>query len=63
MKQVFQTLIKQHQQLVYSQAMYILANTSDAEDATQEAYIRLWAHMNKSQESASFHADTGKAWL
>jgi len=63
MKQVFQTLIKQHQQLVYSQAMYILANKSDAEDATQEAYIRLWAHMNKTQEQASFFADTGKAWL
>lgn len=63
MKHEFQTLIKQHQQLVYSQAMYILANKSDAEDITQEAYIRLWAHMNKSKKHTTFDVNTGKAWL
>lgn len=63
MKHEFQTLIKQHQQLVYSQAMHILANKSDAEDATQEAYIRLWAHMNKSKQKTTLNVETAKAWL
>ena len=63
MKRLFRTLVEQHQQLVYSQAMYILANTSDAEDATQDAYERLWKHMNKPQADNEFNPDSGKAWL
>jgi RNA polymerase sigma-70 factor (ECF subfamily) len=47
MRFLFRTLVNQNQRLVYSQAMYILANTSDAEDATQETYERLWNHLRK----------------
>ena len=63
MKFLFRTLVNQNQQLVYSQALYILANTSDAEDATQEAYERLWKHINKSQHQNGLDAESGKAWL
>ena len=63
MKFLFRTLVNQNQRLVYSQAMYILANTSDAEDATQETYERLWKHMNKPQQQNQFDTESGKAWL
>ncbi len=59
MKQLFRTLVDQYQRLVYSQAMFILADKSDAEDATQEAYERLWAALN----GGEFDVDTAKAWL
>lgn len=63
MKFLFRTLVNQNQQLVYSQAMHILANKSDAEDAVQEAYERLWKHMNKSQQKNELNSESGKAWL
>ena len=63
MKRLFRKLIDQNQQLVYSQAMYILASQSDAEDATQETYIRLWAHMNKVEQNNVLDIDSGRAWL
>ncbi|MFT6408334.1 MAG: RNA polymerase sigma-70 factor (ECF subfamily) [Arenicella sp.] len=43
--------------------MYILANKSDAEDATQEAYERLWKHINKPQQQNQLDTESGKAWL
>ena len=63
MKFLFRTLVNQNQRLVYSQAMHILANKSDAEDATQETYERLWKHMNKPQQQNELTTDSGKAWL
>ena len=63
MEFLFRTLVNQNQRLVYSQAMHILANTGDAEDATQEAYERLWKHMNKPQQQNKLNTDSGKAWL
>jgi len=63
MKFLFRTLVNQNQRLVYSQAMHILANKSDAEDATQDAYERLWKHMNKPQQKNELTQESGKAWL
>ena len=63
MKRLFRTLVDQYQQLVYSQAMFVLADRADAEDATQEAYERLWAAMNKPGPENEFDADSAKAWL
>ncbi len=60
---LFRTLVNQNQKLVYSQAMYILANQTDAEDATQEAYERLWKQMNKPQQQNQLDTESGKAWL
>ena len=63
MRFLFRTLVNQNQRLVYSQAMFILANKSDAEDATQEAYERLWKHLNKPQQQNQLDTNSGKAWL
>lgn len=63
MKRLFRTLVDQYQQLVYSQAMFILADKGDAEDATQEAYVRLWSQMTKPQSENEFDADSARAWL
>ena len=63
MKFLFRTLVNQHQRLVYSQALHILANKSDAQDATQEAYERLWKHMNNSNNDKTLTKESGKAWL
>jgi len=63
MKRLFRTLVDQHQQLVYSQAMFILADSGDAEDATQETYERLWETMNKPQPENLFDVDSARAWL
>ncbi len=58
-KHLFQNLIEQHQRRVYSQAMFILSDQSEAEDATQETYARLWSTMHKKE----FDAESAKAWL
>ena len=63
MKFLFRTLVNQNHRLVYSQALHILANKSDAEDATQEAYERLWKHMNNPQKYTTLTKESGKAWL
>ena len=63
MRFLFRTLVNQNQRLVYSQALHILANKSDAEDATQDAYERLWKHMNKPQQQNELTQEVGKAWL
>ena len=59
MKRLFRTLVDQHQHRIYSQAMFILSNKSDAEDATQEAYERLWSTMHRRE----FDSESAKAWL
>lgn len=59
MKRTFRTLVDLHQQRVYSQAFYVLADKSDAEDATQEAYERLWSTMHEK----AFDEQSAKAWL
>ena len=61
MKRLFRTLVDQHQQLIYSQALFILADRGDAEDATQEAYVRLWAALNK--PNTDLDAESAKPWL
>lgn len=63
MQTLFRSLVYQHQKLIYSQALFILADTSDAEDATQEAFERLWAKMKKQKEKSTFDNESGKAWL
>lgn len=63
MKRLFRTLVDQHHKRVYSQAMFVLADKGDAEDATQEAYERLWTAMNVSRPENEFDASSAKAWL
>jgi RNA polymerase sigma-70 factor, ECF subfamily len=43
--QAFRLLVENHQRFAYSLAFKFLGNRGDAEDATQEAFIRLWKHI------------------
>ena len=56
---MFQNLVERHQQRVYSQAFFILGNQADAEDATQEAYERLW----KALHDEDFDSESARPWL
>lgn len=58
MKQVlFRKAMKTHKELVYNLAFYMTGNKEDAEDITQESFIRLWANFE------SVHKAARKAWL
>jgi len=37
-------LLHEHKDRVYSNAIYMLRNQQDAEDATQEVFVRFWNH-------------------
>jgi RNA polymerase sigma-70 factor, ECF subfamily len=43
----FRTLVEKHQVFVLRLAYRFVRNTQDAEDITQEAFIRLWKNLNK----------------
>lgn len=57
MRAQYQQAIDQHRQRIYSFAHYSLRAKEDAEDVTQEVFIKLWQHWQK--------IDHGKlgAWL
>ena len=38
----FNKILKEHQQRVYSLALYILRDKHEAEDITQDVFTRLW---------------------
>jgi DNA-directed RNA polymerase specialized sigma24 family protein len=63
MKHLFLRMVDQYQQLGYSQAMFILSNKADAEDASQETYECLWGVLNKPRPSKEFSAESAKALL
>lgn len=53
----YQQVVEQHRQRVYSFAHYSLRAREDAEDVTQEVFIKLWQHWRKID-----HSKIG-AWL
>lgn len=53
----FRALVNRHQDHVFSLALYLLRNRAEAEDVTQETYIKLWQHIDSIEEA------TAKAWL
>lgn len=57
MRALYQQAIDQHRHRVYSFAQYSLRVREDAEDVTQEVFIKLWQHWRKVD-----HAKLG-AWL
>jgi RNA polymerase sigma factor (sigma-70 family) len=57
MKAQYQQAIDQHRQRVYSFAYYSLRAKEDAEDVTQDVFIKLWQHWQKID-----HSKLG-AWL
>jgi RNA polymerase sigma-70 factor, ECF subfamily len=46
-RSAFRLLVETHQRFVYEVAVRVLNNTHDAEDATQETFIRLWKNLNR----------------
>ncbi len=53
----YRTLVNQHKGRVYSLACHMLGNTAEAEDVTQEVYIRLWKNI------AGIVLDEARPWL
>ncbi len=43
----FLELVQKHQVRVYRHALYLLRNSEDAKDITQETFIRAWEHRTK----------------
>ncbi|MEZ4389163.1 MAG: RNA polymerase sigma factor [Candidatus Krumholzibacteriia bacterium] len=41
-REFFQDLLREHRDRIYSHALYSLRDRDDAEDVTQEAFLRLW---------------------
>ncbi len=54
----FDALVEQHQRMVYRIAYGVLRNHHDAEDATQEAFLKAWRAAGKLPEVAD-----RKAWM
>jgi RNA polymerase sigma-70 factor (ECF subfamily) len=46
-KHAFRLLVEKHQAFAYSLAYRFLSSKDDAEDVTQEAFIRLWKSMSR----------------
>lgn len=46
-KQAFRMLVEKHQAFAYSLSYRFLLNQSDAQDITQEAFIRLWRNISR----------------
>ncbi|MBX2895442.1 MAG: RNA polymerase sigma factor [Cyclobacteriaceae bacterium] len=44
-RSAFRMLVEMHQRFVYAVAVRVLNNTYEAEDATQETFIRLWKNL------------------
>ncbi|NRB70430.1 MAG: sigma-70 family RNA polymerase sigma factor [Xanthomonadales bacterium] len=44
---IFHQWVQAHQDRVWSLARYLLKDASEAEDAAQEAFIKLWDHRHK----------------
>jgi RNA polymerase sigma-70 factor, ECF subfamily len=57
MQSTFRQLVDLHQNRVYSLALYLLRDRAEAEDVCQEAYTKLWRHLDKVETPAA------KAWL
>jgi len=51
---VFRHIVSEFQQLVYTLAFRILCNETDAEDITQETFIKVWQNISKYQQQYKF---------
>lgn len=52
----FTCLVKAYQDKIYSLAYYVTKNHQDAEDVTQEVFLKLWRSMDSYREDASVQA-------
>jgi RNA polymerase sigma-70 factor (ECF subfamily) len=52
--EAFAVLVERHTSMIYSLALRLLGGESEAEDATQEAFIRAYYHLNEFRNTAAF---------
>lgn len=50
----FERIIRQHERLVLVTALRLLGNLADAQDASQEVFLRLYRNLGKVESSAAF---------
>ena len=50
----FRYIVSEYQQLVYTLAFKILCNEADAEDITQETFIKAWQNINRYKRQYKF---------
>ncbi len=53
----YELLIKQYRSKIYGYAFYMLKNRMDADDITQEVFIRIWKNIDK------FNLNSAKSWI
>lgn len=53
----FLELVRKHQDQIYRHALYLLKNSEDAKDMTQETFIKAWQHRSKLRQ------ETVRSWL
>lgn len=53
----YELLIKQYKSKIYGYAYYMLKNRMDADDITQEVFIRIWKNIDK------FNISSAKSWI
>ncbi len=53
----YEMLIKQHKDQIYSYALYMLKNRMDADDITQEVFIKIWNNID------NFNIKAAKSWI
>ena len=53
----FLELVRKHQDKIYRHALYLLKNSEDAKDMTQETFIKAWQHRTK------IRRETVHSWL
>src|SRR5678815_3907192 len=53
-REAFGRLMRRHQRRVYAAALHILGNHSDADDATQETFVRAYRHLASFDGRADF---------
>jgi len=54
----FELLIRQHERLVLVTSLRLLGNLADAQDASQEVFLRLYRNLSKVESNAAF-----SSWL
>jgi RNA polymerase sigma-70 factor, ECF subfamily len=57
MKSKFCTFVNRYEDIIFSLALHILRNSSEAEDVTQEAFTKLWENIKRVE------SETAKQWL
>ena len=54
---IFLELVRKHQDKIFRHAFYLLKNSEDAKDMTQETIIRAWEHRN------TIRQETAHSWM